>query len=148
MSEMYKEKNGVILKRKEMFVQVPIEFICNATYNDKSKLLYIYLWTYGITDKKGAYPSQQRIARDLGWSKSTVIRTLSTLKGEGGVYIINRYIKNENGTFEKTSNLYYLAELENGFFKYDQSIIDVLNIRYPKGKEEIEKPLKQSRKHS
>jgi biotin operon repressor len=148
MEELFNESNGVILKRKDMFVQVPIEFICNPEYKDKSKLLYIYFWSYGITDKRGSYPSHQRIGNDLGWSKSTVIRALKTLQEEGGVYIVNRFMKTDKGTLEKTSNLYYLAELERGLFKYDKNILDILNMRYPNNTEEIERPLKQSRKHS
>lgn len=148
MDEIFRESNGIILKRKDMFVQVPIQFICNPSYTDKTKLLYIYFWSYGVTDKRGSYPSHQRICNDLGWSKSTVIRVLKTLKEEGGVYIINRFIKNEKGSLEKTSNLYYLAELEDGFFKYDKKIVDILEMRYPNGIEKIERPLKASGKQS
>lgn len=122
----FQERNGVLFKRKDLFVQVPINLICNGNITDGELRLYLYFWTYGVTDKRGAYPSMKKITTDLGWSKPKLIRTLKSLEEKGGIYTINRVLK---GTKEKTSNIYYISEIVDGNF--DTKTLEVVKKLYP-----------------
>lgn len=123
---MFKENNGILMKREDLFVQVPVPFICNPTISDSEKVLYLYFWTYGISDKRGAYPSTQRITADLGWSKPKLLRILKSLEQKGGIYVINRILE---GKKEKTSNLYYISEIIDGNF--DKKGLEIVKKLYP-----------------
>lgn len=120
------ENVGVIAPKQQLFVQVPIEFICNCEYTDKELRLYLYLWTYSVIGPASAYPSHAKIQKDLEWSRSTVIRTLKGLEDKKGVFIINRFYEE---TKEKTSNLYFLVAIKNG--KFDPLEYKKLEEMYP-----------------
>lgn len=104
---------GVIAPKQQLFVQVPIEFICNYEYTDKELRLYLYLWSFSVIGPASAYPSHAKIQKDLKWSRSTVIRTLNSLEDKKGIFTINRFYEE---TKEKTSNLYFLIAIKNGRF--------------------------------
>ena len=124
--EMFEEIDGVFVKKRELFMKVPIEFICNSKLTDSELRLYLYFLTYSVTEKRGAYPSKVTIAKDLGWSKSKVLRTVKSLQDKNGILKITRIIK---GTKRNTSNLYYLSEIVDG--EFDKEILEVVKKRYP-----------------
>lgn len=121
-----KKSNGVITPQS-YFVQVPNSFVRNTELNIKEKMMYIYLWGFGGASMN-VYPSQSRMVRELALSKPTVISTLKSLEEKGGIYIINRVYKNNN---EKTTNLYYLAQIDTTSGSFIKKSIDIVKLLYP-----------------
>lgn len=118
--------NGVVTPQN-YFVQVPNSFIRNGNIGSDEKLMYIYLWGFGGISKQ-MYPSQARMIKELGWSKSKVIRVLQTLEAKGGVYILNR-VKLEKK--EKATNLYYLAEIDTNDGNFQEKSLEKVKVAYP-----------------
>lgn len=121
-----KKSNGVVTAQN-YFVQVPNSFIRNPNLKSKEKLLYIYLWGFGGASMN-MYPSQARMKKELGWSIPTIIDTLKSLEEKGGLYIINRVYKS---TKEKSTNLYYLAEIDNSTGCFNKKSIKIVKSVYP-----------------
>lgn len=119
--------NGVVLTQEEIFVQVPNSFIRNPEYSVGEKIVYIYLWGYGINSGK-VYPSQNKISKDLGLSKPTVIKILNQLEDKKGILILNRVLKDSK---EKTTNLYCLSKINQQNGSFDSSYLDILKTAYP-----------------
>ena len=106
--EMISE-NGIILppSQRNLFIQVPIDFIRDGNLTVTEKMVYMYIWTYGITTKVG-HPSQDRMSKDLGVSKPTLRRIMDGLEKKNALLRITRFYY---GTKEKTTSLYYLNEI-------------------------------------
>ena len=135
LMEYVRQANGVVAP-KDLFLQVPIEFIRNNQYTPNEKTLFLLLWTYGIGSKT-VYPSQSRLAKQMGTTAKTIRSILQKLEEKEGIYIVQQYI---GDTKEKTSNLYFLSEVtKDGEFK--KGYFDVLKIRFKEKKNIIEKPL-------
>lgn len=118
---------GVYQKREpEYKIHVPINFIKYNKYSVNEKILYQYLWTFGIT-KMYSYPSQESITKDLGLSRTTIWRTLKDLENHNGLYIISRY---DSKTGKKLHNLYYLAQI-NKDGSFDKNSLDIVKFRFP-----------------
>ena len=118
--------NDFVKIPKQLFIQVPIEFIKYPEYKMKYKMLYMCIWTYGISNKYG-YPSQSTLAYNLNTSVRNVISTLAELQDLGGIFILRRYSKT---TKERLHNLYYLAEInKDGSFNTDS--LEILYTRFP-----------------
>ena len=117
LQDFFTDDNEYVrLPKEELFIQTKLTFIRNPNYNIYQKMLYQLLHTYGI-DKRGVYPSQGKLAKELGISRRKVISTLQELEDLGGVYIINQVFVN---TKHKTSNLYYISEIDKeGNFNKD-----------------------------
>lgn len=113
LMEYVRQANGVVAP-KDLFLQVPLEFIRSSQYTPNEKTLYLLLWSYGIGSKT-VYPSQSRLAKQMGTTTKTIRSILQKLEEKEGVYIVQQYIE---GTNEKTSNLYFLSEItKDGEFK-------------------------------
>lgn len=119
--------NGVVTAQN-YFIQVPNSFMRNPAYNVYEKMIYMYIWGFG-GDRRGAYPSQSGMVNGLAISKSTVIRTLKSLEEKGGIYIINRYKK--DNLKEKSTNIYYLAEIDINTGTFINKSIDIVRQLYP-----------------
>ncbi len=139
LMDYVRQANGVVAP-KDLFLQVPIEFIRNNTYTPNEKTLFLLLWTYGIGSKT-VYPSQGRLAKQMGTTTKTIRSILKKLEEKEGIYIVQQYL---GTTKEKTSNLYFLSEVsKNGEFK--KGYFDILKIRFKEKKHIIEKANKQPR---
>ncbi|GEP66353.1 hypothetical protein CBE01nite_41210 [Clostridium beijerinckii] len=139
LMEYVRQANGVVAP-KDLFLQVPIEFIRNSQYTPNEKTLFLLLWTYGIGSKT-VYPSQSRLAKQMGTTTKTIRSILQKLEEKEGVYIVQQYIE---GTNEKTSNLYFLSEItKDGEFK--KGYFDMVKIRFSEKKHIIQKATKQPR---
>lgn len=132
----YLIENGIILPPQRLFVQVPIEFIRCEEYTVREKMIYMYIWTYGITHKVG-FPAQPTIAKDLGIGVSTLRNDLKSLERKNGLLMIERrYI----GTKEKTTSLYYLGKITtDGTFS--KEYLDSVRNLYPDKLKYIPKPI-------
>lgn len=132
----YISENGIILPHQQLFIQVPIEFIRNPKFTINEKILYQYIWTFGITHKV-AFPSQELISKDLGMSKPTLRKTMDSLEKKNGLLRIQQVFE---GTKGKTTCLYYLGEItKDGSFsnKYLKTVLDIYpdKVKYiPKNK--------------
>ena len=124
----------VYIPRSEIFVQTKASFLRNKKYTAYQKTLYQILHSYGI-DYRGVYPSHQRLAEELAVSRRMIIKVLNQLEEFGGVYIINRVFE---GTKNKSSNLYYLSEIDKSG-DFDKESLDIVKIRYPNKTVEIKK---------
>ena len=118
--------NGVI-NSNNYFTQVPNSFVRNENLTHYEKLLYIYIWGYG-GDRRGSYPSHSLMVKHLGFSKSTIKRTLKSLEDKNGLYIINRVKKK---TKEKSTNVYYLAEIDLNTGAFVKESLDIVRQLYP-----------------
>lgn len=116
-----------VVNSNTCFIQVPNSFIRREDLSINEKMMYMYLWGYGI-DRRPSYPSHDKIAKHLNIGRSTVIRTLKTLEEKGGLYILNRYNKE---TKAKTTNLYYLAEIDNNNGSFIDSSLEIVKRLYP-----------------
>ena len=122
----YTTENGIILPPQKLFIQVPLPFIRSQEFNLKEKMIYMYIWTYGITSKVG-FPGQQRIAKDLGISVPTLIKGLDSLEEKNGLLRIHQVYE---GTKEKSTCLYYLGEItDDGTFS--KTYLNVIKELYP-----------------
>lgn len=119
--------DGVMLDSSEMFVQVPNSFMRNRSLNVTEKVLYIYIWGYGVSTGQ-AYPSQTRIMDDLGISKPTIRKTLASLQEKKAILILNRIFK---GTNEKSTNLYCLCRIDYKTGEFDNEYLEKLKVIYP-----------------
>lgn len=122
-----KHSTGVYKNSQTYFIQVPNSFMRNTELNLYEKGLYLYIWGYA-GDKKGAYPSHQKMMKHLGISKSTVIRNLKTLEEKGGICMLNRIKKD---TKEKSTNIYYLADIDINDGTFIKESIDIVKKLYP-----------------
>ena len=94
-------------KRKDytvdnFYVPVMNGFMRNNELNHYEKLIYIYLQGYG----QNCFVAHSTISKDLGISRSTVIRTLKSLEEKDWLCVIQRY--NEK---ERLTNVYIIAPL-------------------------------------
>ena len=119
--------SGVVLSYASLYTPTPILFLRNPDLTIEEKIMYQYLWGFGI-EKMQSYPSQARMINDLGIGKNKVIRILKSLELKGGVYIINRFKK---GTKEKTTNLYCLIPIDNKTGGFEDGYMNALQTLYP-----------------
>lgn len=126
LKQIIEHSTGVVTSQT-YFIQVPNSFMRNPDLNIYEKSLYMYIWGYG-GDRRGAYPSQGLMVKHLGISKSTVIRNLKSLEEKGGICILNRIKK---ATKEKSTNIYYLADIEVNDGTFIKKSIDIVKQIYP-----------------
>ena len=125
LKSLIEHSNGVVTSQT-YFIQVPNSFMRNKDLNIYEKSLYLYIWGYG-GDRRGAYPSHGAMIEHLGISKSTVKRSLKSLEEKGGICILNRIKK---GTNEKSTNIYYLAEIDVNDGNFIKESIDIVKKIY------------------
>lgn len=120
----YNKKN---ITSKSYFTQIPNSFIRNTHITTNEKIMYIYLYGFGV-QSKNMYPGQSRIIKELGWSKSKVISVLNRLEKSGRIYIINRCYEITN---ERATNLYYLSDIDNSTDGFITDSLNVVKAIYP-----------------
>ena len=103
MDRNIRTKNEIVADN--YFVIMPINFIRSKNYTNNEKMVYIYLFTYGIKSKM-AFPKIDRIAKDLSMSKVTVIKCIKNLCEKKLLAVRKR----RNGS--KENNIYYLTDIK------------------------------------
>lgn len=129
LRQMVADGKRIALTANTIFIQVPNSFMRNENLTINQKMIYLYLWGYGI-DLRPSYPSHATMKKHLGLSKPTIIEILKKLEELGGVYIINRIKKK---TKAKTTNLYYLAEIDNKTGCFVDESLQMIRALYPEG---------------
>lgn len=130
LREMIENSDTGVIAPSSYFIQVPNSFIRNENLSVTEKMMYMYILGFGF-DRRGVYPSQTRMMKELGLSRPTIIKTLKSLEEKGGLYIINRYYKNKK---EKTTNLYYLCEIDSSTGDFNKKYLDIVKALYPEKK--------------
>jgi biotin operon repressor len=88
------------------FVKAYNVFLLNPKLTPIEKMLYLALRCYAGKSMV-CYPSQARLAKELGIGRDTVNANLIKLQKKNGVYILNQTTEAKR----KTSNLYFLPEI-------------------------------------
>lgn len=123
--------NNNIRNRNEIladnyFVVMPINFIRSKEYSNNEKMVYVYLFSYGIKSKV-AFPKIDTIAKDLSMSKVTVIKCINNLCEKKLLAVRKR----KNGS--KENNVYYLTDIKkNGepdisHYENNKALMQLLN---------------------
>ena len=61
------------------------KILTNPSLSDKNKCMLLYLSVL----QKNYHPSLNQIAKDMGWSKSKVVRCLNELNNEGFITVLS-----------------------------------------------------------
>lgn len=128
------DENGGVIAPPNYFTQVPDMFVRRTDLNISEKILFIYIWGYAA-NKGAAFPSNKRMQEELGMSKNTIIKTLSSLEAKGGIYILNQF-KKSNG--QQVANLYFLAEVNMQTGEFDSKYLEMNKLLYPEKKRILE----------
>lgn len=128
------DENGGVIAPPNYFTQVPDMFVRRTDLNITEKMLFIYIWGYAA-NKGAAFPSQARMLNELGISKPTLNKTLSSLETKGGIYLVNQF-KKSNGT--QVANLYFLAEVNMQTGEFDSKYLEMNKLLYPEKKRILE----------
>ena len=126
IKEMIKQSKGVV-NQNTCFIQLPNSFVRRGDLTITEKMVYICLWGYGI-DLRPSYPSHDKIAKNLNTSRSTIIRAIISLEDKGGLYVLNRALEKNKA---KTTNLYYLAEIDSETGSFKSESLDLIKYLYP-----------------
>src|SRR5919202_1195721 len=86
------EHPAVIIKEPALrggFTQIPNSILRNSSLTPGAKLVFMGLLSYAW-DKDSCFPGQERLGKDLGMHRSTVIRHLQELQKKGFLEVIRR----------------------------------------------------------
>ncbi|MGL4874601.1 MAG: helix-turn-helix domain-containing protein [Clostridium sp.] len=126
IKNMIKNNKDGVFSFQEIFIQVPNSFLRNElTPNEKT--LYLILWGYSV-NREGVYPSHSKLMENIGVSKNTLIKTINSLEDKGWIIVLNRIYKESK---EKSSNIYYLAQIDNKIGSPVQESIKIIKDLFP-----------------
>lgn len=120
----------LVLYHGPEFGTVPTALISDTSLTPGARLLCALLWTYRNKDTGEAFPSQERLARELGCSERSVKRWLKALALEGWLLHTKRIHKNPEWRGNPNACLYEIywskgdarAEVTQSHFRSDSSV--------------------------
>lgn len=83
------DTTGQAVRYETPFSSTPAELLTDPKMSARAKALYGLLGTYAGADRS-CYPSQARLAEQMGCSRETVVRTIAELKESGWVDVTQR----------------------------------------------------------
>ena len=126
LNKLEEDSNGIVVQPNGGFVTTYNSFIRNPNISSNAKILYLYL--LGYSGRGQAFPSVARIEREIGWRRQKITSVTKELEAIGGIYYVNRICRR---TKRKSTNLYYLADIDNKTGTFNKDFLDTVKEAYP-----------------